>query len=202
MTKAGERTSGALLEHAIAAIETGGEGAVKVAAIAEAAGVSVISLYHFYGNREGLIEAALAEMSWRTLTSFNQAIAATSATVTTTDEVRAMVTMWTDAMFVAERAHHRRLQARVYGSTAGRPGLAKTLADAQTLALQSYAEAISDLQERGLVRSDVSPMELAKWTSSLVFSRVVLEVGGDDVDGTVWNALTVQAMTETVLPRS
>ena len=202
MTKAGERTSAALLEHAIAAIETGGEGAVKVAAIAEAAGVSVISLYHFYGNREGLIEAALAEMSWRTLTSFNQAIAATSATVTTTDEVRAMVTMWTDAMFVAERAHHRRLQARVYGSTAGRPGLAKTLADAQTLALQSYAEAISDLQERGLVRSDVSPMELAKWTSSLVFSRVVLEVGGDDVDGTVWNALTVQAMTETVLPRS
>ena len=120
MTKAGEKTAAALLERTIAAIETGGEGAVKVATIAEDAGVSVISLYHFYGNREGLIEAALAEMYRRTMAEFNETLAAGALAATSRDDVRDLVQALGDLIFTAERAPFRRVRARVIGSTAGR----------------------------------------------------------------------------------
>ena len=201
MTKAGEKTAAALLERTIAAIETGGEGAVKVATIAEDAGVSVISLYHFYGNREGLIEAALAEMYRRTMAEFNETLAAGALAATSRDDVRDLVQALGDLIFTAERAPFRRVRARVIGSTAGRPGLAAQLAEAQVSSMAGFADALEQLQGRGVLRHDVPARELATWLSSLVFARVVLEIAGDDVDGTSWDALTVQAMTEVILPR-
>jgi AcrR family transcriptional regulator len=202
MTKAGEKTAASLLEHTIDAIQAGGEGAVKVANIAESAGVSVISLYHFYGNREGLIEAALAEMYRRTMADFNDSLAGGILAAETTDDVRSLVKVWSEATFTAERAPYRRIRARVIGSTAGRPGLEEQIAQAQETALASFADAVAVLQDRGLLRDDVSAKDLAIWTSSMVLARVVLEVGGDEVDGSGWNALTIEALTNAVLPRS
>ena len=67
--------------------------------------------------------------------------------------------------------------------------------------MAGFADALEQLQGRGVLRHDVPARELATWLSSLVFARVVLEIAGDDVDGTSWDALTVQAMTEVILPR-
>lgn len=47
-----------ILALAITQIDRGGEASIRVKQIAEDAGTSVTSIYHFYGSREGLIEAA------------------------------------------------------------------------------------------------------------------------------------------------
>ena len=49
---------GLILALAIKAIDTGGEASIRVKQIADEAGTSVTSIYHFFGSREGLIEAA------------------------------------------------------------------------------------------------------------------------------------------------
>jgi AcrR family transcriptional regulator len=45
-----------LLELAIAAIDEFGEPGIRVSELSQAAGVGLPSLYHHFGNREGLIE--------------------------------------------------------------------------------------------------------------------------------------------------
>ena len=50
-----------LIEAAIVAITYGGEGSVRVSAVAAAVGVKEPSVYHFFKNREALVEAAQIE---------------------------------------------------------------------------------------------------------------------------------------------
>ena len=57
----GESTRDRLIDAAIEIIESDGEQAVKVREVASRAGVTEPSLYHFFGDRNGLIEEAQAE---------------------------------------------------------------------------------------------------------------------------------------------
>jgi AcrR family transcriptional regulator len=65
-----------LLDRTIEVIEAEGVPGVRVQPIAAAAGVAVPSVYHFFGSKEGLIEAAQAERYGRVLaeSSFRFAI--------------------------------------------------------------------------------------------------------------------------------
>ncbi|MEI7688426.1 MAG: TetR family transcriptional regulator, partial [Planctomycetota bacterium] len=50
-----------MLELEMAAIDEGGEVAVRAAEIAAGSGIAITSLYHHFGSREGLIEEAQIE---------------------------------------------------------------------------------------------------------------------------------------------
>jgi AcrR family transcriptional regulator len=56
-----------LLELAIQTIDESGEPGIRVNQLAESAGVSIPTLYHHFGSREGLIEEAQAERFIRAL---------------------------------------------------------------------------------------------------------------------------------------
>ena len=54
-------TRSKLLNATIEAISSGGEGSVRVSNVASAVGVREPSVYHFFKNREALVEAAQIE---------------------------------------------------------------------------------------------------------------------------------------------
>jgi AcrR family transcriptional regulator len=84
-------TADRLLEAAIGAIDTGGEAAVRVQEVADAAGVQIPILYRQFGSRDGLIQAAQVERLSRTLGREMDDLASAMDAVATAEEFRALI---------------------------------------------------------------------------------------------------------------
>jgi AcrR family transcriptional regulator len=190
----GESTRHRLIEAAITVIETEGEQAVKVRDIAARAGVTEPSLYHFFGDRNGLIEEAQAVRYGRdqmdVLSGFADAILACQSRQEFVDLVRSA---FTNAL-QPTRAPQRFTRVNVLGSTQGRPNLQRRLADQQQETNKVVGDALRVAQRLGFIRPDLDCHVLAVWTVGLATGRVLIEIDPDLVDGDTWNRLAVEAL--------
>src|SRR5258707_10478653 len=82
-------TAHSLLQATIDAIDMGGEAAVRVQEIADAAGVQIPILYRQFGSRDGLIQAAQIERLSRALAREMDELGAAMATVASAGQFRA-----------------------------------------------------------------------------------------------------------------
>ena len=87
----GLSTRDEILRLTVEAIDLGGEGGVHVAEIAKASHVAVTSIYHFFQNREGLIEAAQASRFAREFTINANAFSEEVNKCVTQEEFRALL---------------------------------------------------------------------------------------------------------------
>ena len=183
-----------LLEAAIEVIESEGEQAVKVRDIATRAGVTEPSLYHFFGDRNGLIEEAQAVRFGRgqmdVLAGFANAILDCRSREEFVELVR---TAFTNALQPA-RAPQRFTRVNVLGSIQGRPNLQERLADYQRETNKVVGDALRVAQKLGFVRPDLDCYVLAVWTVGLATGRVLIEIDPTLVDGDAWNHLAVEAL--------
>lgn len=90
-------TRDTLLNAALATLEDGGEAQFSTRAVCAAAGVTAPTLYHHFGNADGLLSAAMT-------TAFEQFLASKLAASTSTDPVTALREGCDDYVrFAAER---------------------------------------------------------------------------------------------------
>lgn len=182
-----------ILALAVAALDEGGDPAVRVKAISDQAGVSVASLYHFFGDREGLIEAAHAERFHRgrseVLDRFGEAVASCQDR----DDFIAALRTSIVAVSSSIRRHDRLARAHALGATIGRPQLLARLVEDPTEA-RTLADIFAGAQRRGWVDAHVDVAAVADWTRALLFGRVLVEQGNES-DLEAWTELTVQAVT-------
>lgn len=167
-----------MLDHTISHLESGGEQAVKVEEVCAFCGVSITSLYHHFGSREGLIIAAQAERF-------------VSAAYGTQAELLGDLERLDDpsGVFDVLRRHLRsvsgpnlvqvrRMRLQVLASAASRPELAERIRTAHAEQLVGLTVRWKALQDRGIVRQDHTAAEIAALVSGLVFGRVHDEVLG------------------------
>jgi AcrR family transcriptional regulator len=190
----GAETRDQLIEAAIAVIETDGEQAIKVRDIATRAGVTEPSLYHFFGDRNGLIEEAQAVRFGRdqmdVLAGFADAILACQSRQ---DFVELVRTAFTNAL-QPTRSPQRFTRINVLGSIQGRPNLQRKLADHQQETNKVVGDALRVAQKLGFIRPDLDCYTLAVWTVGLATGRVLIEIDPELVDGDEWNRLAVEAL--------
>jgi len=183
-----------LLEHTIAVIDAEGVPAVRVHLIAEAAGVKVPSVYHFFGSKEGMIEAAQAERYVRSIRTSNArflAIFASAATIEQfRDACREMMLSYCDAA----GAHRRLVRLNALGSGYASPALLEAINAAQNEVNAEFAMALGMAQERGWVRADVDVCALAAWFMGQLLGRSLIEIGPSPVDPDHWNAIALEAI--------
>ncbi|MBU3689378.1 MAG: hypothetical protein B7C54_03745 [Acidimicrobiales bacterium mtb01] len=199
----GERhpTAQAMVELAIQALNEGGEAAVKVDAIVRKCQVSVTSLYHHFGSREGLIEAALIERYSRiVVTNVDDFVSGVKSSRDRT-EMKSLLERFVP--FLQGRANRevRFARAAAVGAAINRPALRETMGKVQDQQAQVLADALADGQRRGIVRSGVDALSLAYWLSGIVFGKILLEIASpsDDQEST-YSELSVQAIESVVLP--
>jgi AcrR family transcriptional regulator len=187
-----------LLLAAVEVIDTSGVKQIRVRDIAARAGVKEPSVYHFFGSRDGLIEAAQAFRYNRGLleltTVFSEKVRACSHREEFVEVIRAV----THAVFAEERHDIRAVRADVLGSAMSRPELKVAVASAQRESHLVLDGALQFAQERGWVVPDLNTMAFAVWYTGMVNGRLVYEIDPTQCSGAEWNKLATDVTISTL----
>ena len=183
-----------ILRLAIDALDSGGEASIRVKQIADDAGVSVTSLYHFYGSREGLVEAALVH---RFDDGYRHGRAATRQAAENAisreefaDTLEALIRHAFGPAFTAAR----RRRINVAGSAMSRPTLLTKVNDAQREWFSELHESLLIAQRRGFIDPTVDMRAAATW--HLITANGLASVEGDSTgaDLGAWLDMYVDTM--------
>jgi AcrR family transcriptional regulator len=176
-------------------IETKGEAGIRISQIARETGTSISSIYHFYGDREGLIAAAQAHRYIESLEAQLVLMKMYFTETSTLDEARDAVRVIVESVTSPERAQVRLTRLNVVGSTLGRPLLAEKVAAAQDRYLVEFGALLKLNQDRRWIRPDIDCVALAAFIVGTVMGRVLIELGPSSVDPDEWNHLFMMSMT-------
>jgi len=182
-----------ILDLAVAAIDEGGEAAIRVSQIVADAGVTQPVLYYYFGNRDGLVVAAQIERYTRQTKTDIAAIGRAVGKCTSRDELRqALLITWSRSL--AQRSESRWRRISVIGSAYARPQLAAAVAQAQDEIVKGLFEILEPCRKRGWLRDGIDLTSTIAWHHSLLISRVTIEQGTEEVDSTEWDRLTLDAL--------
>ncbi|MEN9798999.1 MAG: hypothetical protein RL653_2695 [Pseudomonadota bacterium] len=174
-----ESTREAILRAAVEAIERDGESAVRVLEVARVAGYSVRMIYYFFGDREGLIEAARVRQFVGRGMQDVAAIAHLVESVSCFEEFRAGVRRVAELGMDPTRVEARLLRASVLGATWKRPRLGEALRVEQERVLGALQVAIVRAQERGFIDPAVDPRAFAAFMQAYSFGKVTTDLCGE-----------------------
>ena len=192
-----------IINVTVAAIEAGGEPSLRVNDIARDSEVSVATLYHYFGDREGLVVAArLKQFAGSTGVYYDEFSRAMNA-ATTSDELASVVrSFFGEATSQASRAV-RFLRAEIVGSSRTRPQLAAALREVQEDLAAKLAAVFANAQDRGLLRSSISARDMAEFALAIHLGSVLTDLlAGDDDRGSSLDPIFTELINSVLLVKS
>lgn len=187
-----------ILRLAIDALDSGGEASIRVKQIADDAGVSVTSLYHFYGSREGLVEAALVHRFDDGYRLGRAAMRQAAASTTSREDLAHHFEVLIRNAFSSAHTAARRRRINVAGSAMSRPTLLAKINDAQREWFTQLHESLLIAQQRGFIDAAVDTRAAATW--HLITANGLASVEGDSTgaDLDAWLETYVDTMLRLV----
>ena len=137
-----------ILDAAKALIEEHGEAGLRMNDLVDQSGTTVGSIYHFYGSREGVIEAVRAEQFRQVLATngtqrdVQELVDALNA-VQDRGELVGLATTFLTRFFTDQAAEELWQTFEIIGSARLRPGLRQAVIDVQTRLNSDYAQVIA-----------------------------------------------------------
>jgi AcrR family transcriptional regulator len=189
-----ESTKDALLRVAIETINEGGESAIRLDSILAEVGVSPSSLYHHYGNLNGLIEAAHVERFQKAVYSNAVELKRRIEETESRQSFVALIDSMMDMFFSSVRAIPRQHRVNALGNAFGRPELLAAIAEAQKISLVIGTEAVSIAQAKGFVNKDLDAAAFIAWFDGMAWGRVLIEITPDEDLGAKWNEIAKRAV--------
>lgn len=186
----GASTRDRLLAATIEMIDHEGEVGVRVDTVAEIAGFTKPVVYHHFGDREGLIVAALTERYFRTLNVGFAETKVAAARCRSVEEFKNLMRAWVDSFATVEGEQRRRLRIEALGAGVARPALQASLAEANRRQAAELAGVLQIAKEEGWFSVDVSPRDLAVWWIGVILSRHLVEIDPDHFQPEQWNSIT------------
>jgi AcrR family transcriptional regulator len=184
-----------LLDATVDIIDQHGEVGVRVRDIAAEASVAVTSVYHHFGDRNGLISAAQAARYQRSMTEGLPAFRAGVDSCASRSEFRALVIRSSIERFgVQDRASERLRRVNALGSALDRPELAHRIATIQDDFCDELASILEVARARGWIRPDVDLRMLSAWYIGQITGRAFIELDGERPEHAAWNAIAAEAM--------
>ena len=179
---------------ALRAIDEGGTASLRVVAVAHDAGVSQGMIRYYFGDRQGLVDEALArrfgDRFGDLLVDFADAVKGCA----TPGEFRLEITRVLDGLFVPERTKLRLERNSDVGEAVARPELAAKIASERDEALKQLSAIVADAQTRGLMKADLDPMVVSAFHMSMVHGYSLFELGGESFDMASFKALYLEAL--------
>ena len=182
-----------ILDLAIAAIDAGGEAAVRVNHIVEEAGVTPPVLYYHFSNRDGLVIAAQIERYSRQIRQDIEAIGQRVSQCQSREELQTtLVDIWEKTLVGREESRWRRVS--VVGSAFARPELEAEVLRAQDEIVAGLVAVLQPCNERGWLREGIDLPSAVAWQHGLLLSRVFIERGAQQGETDEWDQLTLEAL--------
>ena len=190
----GKGTQQRILDSVVAVINDHGERAVRVQDVAQAAGVTKPSVYHFFGSREGLIEAAQAERYRRDIFIFSIEVGNEVKMCATREEFYDLARRLLIAASDPQRDVFVRRRVEILGSAMTRPFLQEKLAVAQGEIDEALASALMFAQEMSWIPHDLDLRVFSTWLSGQLNGRVLLTLHPGRVNRSVWTKLFIDGV--------
>ena len=164
-----------ILEATIAAIDKGGETAVRIIEVAEAAGVTQgLITYHFRTRDQLIAEANTARFVAtlnEDLSTMNQAL----ASIKTRTDFLKLAEGLTKLLLTPERADARKRRLNALGFAIQSPHALEAIRETQTKVVDGISDIIRVAQERNIARQDLDARAMATVILSYAFGLVLTE---------------------------
>ena len=178
----------------------GDELLVRIPEICESTGVNYGSVYHHFGSREGVIDAAynliFSQMVEEDIAICRQA----SAESQSLEEYVAVILPIVGAINTGpERIARRALRVRIVAAAETRPELRALIGETQSRLTEEWRLMIEYTQERKWLRDDLSSTFLSVLFQVLVFGRALDDISDKPLEEEDW-ASSIAKMFVNLLP--
>ena len=187
-----------LLKATAVAIDKGGEGAVRIRDLTKSCNITAPSIYHFFGSREGLIDAAQAFRFSRGQLQLGNAFASAIHQCKNKTQFVELAHRFLATMFSYERRAIRNVRLNVLGNAVNRPDLSKELAHVQEETNLVVGESMRYAQSKGWVRDDFNGDMFAAWLNGMVNSRRLIEMNGNHQLADEWDVIAKRSICMTL----
>lgn len=189
-----------LIEATMYAIDSGGEASVRVSSVASVVGVKEPSVYHFFKNREDLVEAAQIERYRRSYTEMVLPFEWAVQMSDTREEFEHLVVKLLTTVFSDERRAFRSIRMNVLGSAQTNEAIANAVIAINQETALVLEKVLVSAQERGWIQSQYSALELAYWIMGQVNGRVMVEMNQDQIAIEQWDKIAIDAILRIFWP--
>lgn len=191
----------AVLDAVAERLMTGDESLIRIPEVCEATGINYGSVYHHFGSREGVIDAAydmiFAHLVEEDIALFRQGV----DTAATFDEfVSTMQPIVASVSLGPARRQRRAMRVRIVAAASTRPRLRMLIGQTQARLSAEVRHLIEKAQSQGWLREDLSAGALAVLFQIVIFGRSLDDVSIEPVDEGEWEK-TMSAIFFELLPR-
>jgi AcrR family transcriptional regulator len=175
------------------AIELGGESSVRVQEISAATNVSIGSIYHHFGDRDGLIRATYVH---NFAVNIQEDIARAKRFMDKMHSTKEIAEHYDEMIeFLVDHFKHvpADKRANIIGNTTGRPLLRAALAEVQHGLTEQLTEVMQLLQDRKMLKPHLSPRAAAVMVLGMLHGRIVAEIDTNPVSDLDWNQAMISA---------
>ena len=187
-----------LLKATAATIDKGGEGAVRIRDLTKSSNITAPSIYHFFGSREGLIDAAQAYRFSRGQLQLGNAFSTAIHQCKNKAQFVKLAHQFLTTMFSYERRAIRNVRLNVLGNAVNRPDLSKQLSHVQEESNKVVGESLRYAQSKGWVRDDFNGDMFAAWLNGMVNSRRLIEMNGIHPLADEWDVIAKRSICMTI----
>ena len=169
-----------IVEATVASIEAGGEPSLRVNDIARDSDVSVATLYHYFGDREGLVVAARLKQYAGSTGIYYDEFSRAMNDASTAEELSNVLCRFFGSATDPSTRDMRFLRAEIVGSSRTRPQLAAALREVQEDLASKLTTVFASAQERGLLRRSFSPRDTAEFALAIHMGSVLPDLLAGD----------------------
>lgn len=179
-----------VLDAVIERLVHGDESLIRIPEICEATGVNYGSVYHHFGSREGVIDAAYESMFMGLVNEDIAAIRNINETASSLPEYIEKIQPLLVALSAGEdRSNRRARRVRIVAAAITRPELRKLVGEIQSSLSADLTALVRHGQDQGWIRSDIPPNAIAVFFLALVFGRNLDDVSVTPIPQADWDVM-------------
>jgi AcrR family transcriptional regulator len=166
------------------------ESLIRIPEICESTGVNYGSVYHHFGSREGVIDAAYHQMFTKLAEEDIATLHHVSVTSQTLGEylvaIRGLIGSFASS---DERRTRRALRARIVAASMMRPDLRKLIGETQSRLTVELRAIVETGQQREWLNRDISAHSVAVLIQVLLVGRTLDDVSATPIANAEWEAM-------------
>jgi AcrR family transcriptional regulator len=188
-----------VLEAVAERLREGDETRLRIPEVCAATGVNYGSVYHHFGSREGVIDAAYEMMFGEII---DDDIAATHAAIDDSEDFATFLAAAgriLDSVSVGERRRaSRSMRLRIIAASVTRPELREMIGATQSRLTDELAMAVLTCQDRGWVRRGLDPRAVAVLLQVVVFGRNLDDASAEPLSEELWSGFVFDLFSRVI----
>jgi len=163
------------------------ESLIRIPDVCKATGVNYGSVYHHFGSREGVIDAAYNMLFSKLAEGDIQVLRDINDTATTLpDYIAALAALVERFSSGPDRQLRRSIRVRIVAASITRPELKMLIGLTQTRLTDELIRLVQFGQDRGWLRNDLSARSIAVALQVLIFGRILDDISLNPIDSKDW----------------